>query len=317
MQSRAASAALVHHPLHTIHRSALSGLHPNTLDALIPYSPSQIRTAYGLNQLTLPNTDGHGITVAVVDPYGDLDSNSNDFMQSDLQGFSTLYNLPFSSSQLTVAFPDGKPPTVDPDFPTWAQETCLDVEWVHALAPGANILLVVSPNTDPSSIFDAIRYAGSHANIVSMSFGYGEDPSLLSNDRTSFSSPGVTYFVSSGDNGTLAPLEYPSTSPNVTAVGGTTLTIDTSGNYLSETAWSGSGGGPSLYESLPTYQEESVSGNKRQTPDISLDGDPETGVGIYFQGTFSPDIINAGTSLSAPMWAGIMARSSTPTGAHR
>src|SRR5262249_22602105 len=155
----------------------------------------------------------------------------------------------------------------------WASEIALDVEWAHAIAPGANILLVEATNNSFANLLAAVRFAASQPGVVavSMSWGGGEFSSETSFDST-FQTPaahgGVTFVASSGDAG--APASYPAISPNVLAVGGTTLNLDSSGNILSESAWSGSGGGISLFEAQPAYQNGiPQTSTSRANPDVA------------------------------------------------
>jgi subtilase family serine protease len=140
---------------------------------------------------------------------------------------------------------------------------------------------------------------------VSNSWGASEFSSETSYDGH-FAQPGVSFFVSSGDNG--LPAQYPSASRNVISVGGTRLNFN-GGTLVSETGWSGSGGGCSLYETATAAQSaysQANCGNKRATPDVSLDADPNSGVSVYdstaYQGQKGWFTIG-GTSASAPMWA--------------
>ena len=121
----------------------------------------------------------------------------------------------------------------------WALEISLDVEWVHAIAPGAKILLVEASSNSFTNLMAAEDYAKAHAQYVSNSWGGSEFSGEATYD-SHFAASGVSFFVSSGDNG--APAEYPSASPNVISVGGTTLNLDSSGAVTSETGWSGSAG---------------------------------------------------------------------------
>ena len=131
--------------------------------------------------------------------------------------------------------------------------------------------------------------------------------------------PGVTFVASTGDYGAADP-EYPAFSPNVVAVGGTSLTLNADNSYNSETGWGyysdsvgafiGSGGGISLYEPEPAYQQGVQSTGSRTTPDVSLVADPATGAWIadpYNLDPSNPFEIVGGTSLSAPAWAGLLA----------
>ena len=286
---------IVYQPIST---PPIFSLSPLTANASPPYSPVQIQGAYGLNSLILGNTTGAGITVAIVDAYGDPT------IQTDLQNFCSRFGLPYSgptasSPTLTVSYPSGMPQTSNSG---WALETALDVEWVHSVAPGAHILLVVAPNNS-NTLFTDVATASTGAPIVTMSWGGSEFSGETSYDSLYFSAAGVSYFASTGDSGAVV-LIYPSISPNVTAVGGTTLTIDTNNNWVSETGWSGSGGGVSGMEPLPTYQNSWVTSGNRSVPDVSALADPNTGVYVLENGSWYQV---GGTSLSSPLWAGFTA----------
>jgi len=279
------------------------------------YTPSQIQTAYGFNQVSLQSgPNGTGQTIAIVDAYDDPT------IQTDLRAFDSAFGL-MNPPSLKVVSQTGSttnlPPT-DPSANTqnnWEVEESLDVEWAHALAPGANIVLVEANSNNLSDLFAAVRTAASlpGVSVVSMSWG-GPEFSLESIFDSYFTTPaghqGVTFVASTGDSG--APSEYPAYSPNVLAVGGTTLNLAASGNYLSETAWSESGGGTSQYESQPVYQAGVVTQTttQRAAPDVAFDADPHTGVPIYDSfsfGTTTPWVQIGGTSVGAPSWAAVIA----------
>ncbi len=143
-----------------------------------------------------------------------------------------------------------------------------------------------------------------------MSFGRSEestDPSLNLLFTTPSGHAGVTFLASTGDSG--SPGEFPAYSPNVVAVGGTTLTIN-GNSYVSEVGWSDSGGGQSSYESEPTFQNGVQTSGYRQIPDVSFDADPNSGVAIYDSydyGSATPWIQVGGTSVASPCWAGLVA----------
>lgn len=259
------------------------------------YSPAKIKKGYGIDKLA---NAGAGQTIAIVDAYHDPN------IVDDLAVFDNQFGLP--AANLTVAYPDGQPNTDT----GWALETSLDVEWAHALAPEAQIILVEAKSASTSDLLSAINYANSqNVQVVSMSWG-GEENSALKNYDNYFRHSGTVYVASSGDNG--AGVNWPACSPYVVSVGGTTLTLDSSGNRTAETAWSGSGGGISSYESEPAWQTnlKISSGNKRAIPDVSFDANPSTGVAVYdslsYQGTSGWWEVG-GTSLSAPAWAGLIA----------
>src|SRR5262249_42588274 len=132
----------------------------------------------------------------------------------------------------------------------WALEISLDVQWVHAIAPGAKILLVEATSNSFKNLLAAEDYAAANASYVTNSWGGSESSGESAND-SHFVRAGVSFFASSGDSG--LPAEYPSASPNVISVGGTTLTLN-NGVLVSETGWSGGGGGCSAYENATTAQ---------------------------------------------------------------
>src|SRR5262249_28286556 len=149
----------------------------------------------------------------------------------------------------TKATPQGQP-AFDAG---WAGEIALDVEWAHAIAPGANILLVEARSSSLTDLLNAVKYAASQPGVSapSMSWGAGEFAGETVYDSV-FTQPGVTYVAAAGDNGAWGGAEWPASSPNVLSVGGSTLTLSSTGTYLGETAWSsyspwqyGSGGGAS------------------------------------------------------------------------
>ncbi|HEY1603438.1 MAG TPA: proprotein convertase P-domain-containing protein [Pirellulales bacterium] len=284
--------------------------------APVGFQPAQIRHAYGFDQVSVSGGivgDGSGQTIAIVDAYDTPN------ILSELQAFDAQFGIPDPPSFKRVA-QDGSTnyPPVDPrgaGVNNWELETALDVEWSHALAPGANILLVEAANNGPALDGIAVPFAASQpgVSVVSMSFGSSETPTEIGLDAD-FTTPaghtGVTFVASTGDGG--APGEYPAYSPNVLAVGGTTLSLNNQNQISSETGWSGSGGGISTIESQPGYQAGVVtqSTTQRTIPDVSLIANPSTGVTIYDSyngGTATPWEQIGGTSVSAPSWAAVIA----------
>jgi subtilase family serine protease len=267
--------------------------------------PSQIRHFYGFDSLSCEssNTCGSGQTIGIVDAFFDPN------IENDLNTFDTQFGLPTcttSNGCFTVATPQG----IQHTDRGWALEVSLDVEWAHAIAPGAKILLVESATNSFANLFGAVDYASARANQVSMSWGGSEFSSEASNDFH-FQVTGVTFFASSGDSG--HGIIYPSASPFVVSVGGTTLNLDRFGNFVSETAWSGSGGGISAFEKEPAYQTNfpiPSTGGFRGNPDVSYDADPSSGVAVFDslgdQG-FKDWIQVGGTSVGSPNWAALNA----------
>ena len=294
----------------------------------VGFTPAQIQKAYGIDSLLASGNGGQGQTVAIVDGY-DWPTAA-----TDLHNFDVQFGLPDPPSFTKVnEFGNPSPlPPVDPSGPgpnSDEVETALDVEWVHSIAPKASIILVecetftaADLQTPNSDVYKAIDTAANlpGVSVVSMSFGIPEfngEQNLDSNFLTPPGHQNVTFLASTGDSG--APGEYPAYSPNVVAVGGTTLTIDSSGNYISESGWSlgsdpgqpnsASGGGVSLYEPTPSFQSSNgVNYGARSIPDVSWLADPN--IGVYIVDTLDAPgeiLIAGGTSLAAPMWAGLIA----------
>jgi hypothetical protein len=267
------------------------------------YTPAQIRHAYGFDQVSYT---GSGTTIAIVDAFDDPN------IANDLHQFDLRFGLADPTFTRVNQSGGSTPPSADGG---WASEIALDVEWAHAIAPGANILLVEANDNSFTNLLTAVRFAAAQPGVVavSMSWGGGEFSGETSFD-SSFQTPaghaGVTFVASSGDAG--APASYPAASPNVLAVGGTTLQLDSSGNILGESAWSGSGGGLSAVEAQPAYQKGVVtqSSTQRANPDVSYDADPNTGFPVYDSfnnGTAAPWSQFGGTSDAAPQWAALIA----------
>ena len=321
----------------TVNISGNTILNALTSDGQTVYTPDQIRTAYGVNGLSL---DGTGQTIAIVDAYDNPDlANTVDTFDAMFGPTSTsasyyqLYGP--ASSFLTVVNQQGQTtnlPAVDPTgagASNWEMEEALDVEWVHAVAPGANIVLVEANSQSLSDLMTSVATAAGlpGVSVVSMSWGFTEGQDVLAQDEALYDSilttptghQGVTFVASTGDYGTADP-EYPAFSPNVVAVGGTSLTVNADNSYNSEVGWGGnssaqggtfigSGGGVSQYEAEPAFQTAVQTTGYRTTPDVSLVADPNTGTWIADTYNFAdnPWTIVGGTSLSAPSWAGLFA----------
>ena len=177
----------------------------------------------------------------------------------------------------------------------------------HAIAPQAKIILYEANTSNLSDLTAVVQAAAVQTGVTAVSMSWGQGQEDVGYD-SSFVSPGVTFLASSGDSG--SPADYPAYSPNVIAVGGTSLTLNTDNTYQSETAWSGSGGGQSVDESEPSYQLPVQTSNQREAPDVSFDANPQTGVAVcdsYDYGSGTPWIQVGGTSLAAPCWAGLVA----------
>jgi len=287
-------------PHYFIHQAAGASL---SLPPTTAFTPSQIRRAYGFD---LVANQGAGQTIALVDAYDDANA------ANDLSVFSKQFNLPACTAAngcFRQLYSSGRKPAANAN---WAVEISLDIEWAHAIAPQAKILLVEAPSNNLSDLLAGVDYAVRNgASVVSMSWTSAE----LSSERNldnHFVSTGVTFLAASGDSG--SGVNYPAASPDVIAVGGTSLTLDKSGNYSSESAWSGSGGGLSKYEYEPVSQAQFPIANDihgtRGVPDVSYNANPGTGYAIYdsvgvsgYSGWFQV----GGTSAATPQWAALIA----------
>jgi subtilase family serine protease len=249
-------------------------------------NPTNIKAAYNL-----PASGGQG-TVAIIDAY------DNPNVASDLQVFSSQFGLPTANLEVH------KMSSTVRGNVNWGVEIALDVQWAHAVAPNAKILLVEAQSASLSDLLSAVNYARNRADVVSvsMSWGASEFSSEISYDSYFTSQYGATFYASSGDSG--AGTSWPAASANVVSVGGTTLAFS-NGVVTSETAWSGSGGGVSAYEPKPAYQTN-VPYPNRAIPDVSYDADPNSGYAVYDSYGYGW-IVVGGTSAGAPQWAAIQA----------
>ncbi len=273
------------------------------------YTAAQVTHDYGLDAITFtsPNGqpkagDGSGETIALIEAYHDPN------VASDLHVFDQANGL--GDPSLTVVNQAGGATSA-----VWTSEEALDVEWAHAIAPGASLLVVEAASDSLANLLAAVDVARNTPGVVSvsMSWGFSETAGETAFDahfQTPAGHQGITCVAASGDYGAAGGPEYPSTSSRVLAVGGTTLAIDPAGNDLGEVAWSDSGGGHSPFEPEPTYQSPAQTSGHRSTPDVAFDGDPNTGVEVYYTpprgGSGSWETV-AGTSLGTPAWAAIIA----------
>jgi subtilase family serine protease len=309
------------------------------------YSPQQIHNAYGLTPLLQAGFTGAGQTIVIVDSFG------SPTIVQDLKTFDASYGLPDPPSFKVLA-PLGTVPfdPTDSVQVSWALETTLDVEWAHVMAPGAAIVLLTSPVAETEGVqglpqFLALeKYALNHklGKIISQSWGATENSLFDSAGQQVISDfedfyqdaahDGVTVLAGAGDGGTsnvdvnnnpypFPTVNFPASSPWVTAVGGTSLYADTSGKYLFETVWNdldgaAGGGGVSQQFSEPFYQYslpgsvQTTLNNYRGIPDVAYNADPLTPILIYlsFLGSDNAGFyFIGGTSEGSPQWAGIIA----------
>jgi subtilase family serine protease len=266
--------------------------------------PNAVRRFYGFERL---RGNGAGQTIAIIDAFDDPN------IESNLKVFTTQFGLPDCTTAngcFTKAYPGGQQPAINS---SWAVEIALDVEWAHAIAPGAKILLVEAVDNSFNNLLNAVNYAVAHgASVVSMSFAGTEFAQQTSFDST-FQVNNVSFVAASGDAG--AGVFYPASSPYVLAVGGTSPETNLAGAHYGESAWSYSGGGQSRYEMKPTPQLNfglRAGVPFRTVPDVAYMGDPVQGVAVYATNNVGSMPGGAwyqvgGTSAGSPQWAAILA----------
>lgn len=287
-------------------------------------TPASLACLYGLvsvvagcNPLTLTTVaSGGSRAIAIVDAY------DYPTALADLAAFSKQFGLPApTAATFTVAYQGSAKPGPDPycsmygGWSCWAAEAALDIEMAHAMAPAAHVYLVEANSNANADLLAAVKKAitlvqAAGGGEISMSWGGGEYSAETQSDST-FAGTNVIFFASSGDGeGTI----YPSVSPNVVAVGGTTVSRNPSTlAYQGEIGWEDTGGGYSVYEPRPAFQSSisTLVGAHRGVPDVSAVGNPRSGVWVYdsFDNTVAGVpyawSILGGTSVSAPLWAGI------------
>jgi subtilase family serine protease len=344
------------------------GNYPNPLPyAPCGYKPDQLRSAYGTASVVASGIDGSGVTVAIVDAY------ASPTIVSDATTYAQRNDPthPFKKSQFSQKayrpFVDGGPNRCDASG--WYGEETLDVEAVHAMAPGANIYFVGTKSCSNADFIPALNdlVDGHKADIVTNSYGnpgedYPADIRATLRIHTQAAIQGMGFYYSSGDSGDEADSGYggpvpaadwPASSPLATAVGGTSLGVDANGAVALEQGWTtgfssydpatktyapgprgsfryGAGGGPSRVFDQPDYQKGVVPNNlatgvgqpkRRVVPDVGMDGDPGTGFLVGQTQTFPEGVSYdeyriGGTSLSSPLFAGVMALADQRAGVH-
>jgi subtilase family serine protease len=300
------------------------------------YTPAQVRSAYGMP--ALPNFEatispaqtaamGAGQTIYLVTAFRDA------HIAHELAAFNTRFGLPpcqvrrLEPSQ-TLPLPAASPSGCEllvvantsaggisaalPDYNmAWAHEAALDVQWAHATAPLARLVLIEAQDGSLSSLLGAIKLANAMGSgVVSMSFGCPEGPWTDAVD-TLFSNDAMSYVAATGDTG--PEVAWPAVSPRVLAVGGTSLRYG-DGATRSEAGWSATGGGFSSFTAAPSYQTSTWPGLAGQVgrgvADVAFNADPNTGqyVARMAPGATTPTWTSAGgTSLATVQWAGLLA----------
>lgn len=297
---------------------------------VVVYTPAQIQLAYGYSTLPVGNPSNMGIYQGSGQVIVVIAAFHYAAVADDLNRFSRQFGLPICTVDASPTVTRAKPgdgcsiqvvyadrsgaqtattPVVNDG---WNAEAALDVQWAHAIAPLAKIVLIEAPTNNWADTSGAIQFAAKLAGIsaVSMSFGVPEWSSAPSYGAMMTGS--ATWVASAGDNG--RQVNFPASSKNVLAVGGTYL-----GNVSprAESAWAGSGGGLSAYETMPTWQSTvTIPGNaavasgatrikpKRGVPDVAYNASGNSAVYVMHNGAWYGA---SGTSAGAPQWAATVA----------
>ncbi|HEY0784348.1 MAG TPA: S53 family peptidase, partial [Acidobacteriaceae bacterium] len=319
----------------------------NAVNLPCGYTPQEVQAHYGLKAAYKAGYEGEGQTIVIVDGPSYAATVASDFAL-----FNKWTGLPNPASyNFHIVYPDGAPSPIELEYITdWTTEADLDVQWAHAMAPKARIVLLITPTQDWTEFEYAIQYAVKNhlGNVISNSYGY---PEFLYGKSTvegfeqvlkAAAAAGVTVNFSSGDSGDegtgnphAGGASYPATSAYATAVGGTTLNLLNPGGTYADTGWGvnesflsfgwtypldppyvagfvyGAGGGESTYIPKPAWQS-SVPGTGRQEPDIAAIADPGTGGIFVYYGSLSAI---GGTSLASPVFSGIWALALEKAGA--
>ncbi len=265
--------------------------------SLSGYIPSELQSAYSLGNASA--NSGGTMTVAIVDAYSDP------YLASNLATYRNQFGLKSCSSGcLTIVNQSGgtKLPRANSG---WGTEESLDVEMVSAICPNCHILVVEASSASFSNLGTAAKYAESHANVVSNSYGGSESSAELSYN-SDYSSSNSVVVASSGDSG--YGVEFPAAAPSVVSAGGTSLLqSSTTARGWSETAWSGAGSGCSGYEAEPSWQPKTSYCSMRTVADVSAVADPNTGVAIYDTYGQGGWIVVGGTSVASPLISSVFA----------
>ena len=296
----------------------------NPVSTPFGFGPADIQTGYNEPVHVRSALTGTGVTIAVETAY--------DYLDGDVQGYWGTFGVS-RTGYLIRKFVDD-PVNQGLPLPGQSDETTLDVQQTTSNARGANV--IVYEGVDPlNSTFDDIYEQTAidpRVDVVTTSWGsceVGSDPNEVAGDNDLFlqsAAEGQTKFAASGDNGSHdcgmnnppdglpgqpnpTNVDFPASSPWIGASGGTTLTLDPNRNYHAETAWSGSGGGSSVFFSLPKYQSPVptlASRAFRNVPDVSLDADPNTPYALFYLNSWALAV--GGTSAVAPNMAALYAQ---------
>ncbi|MFF7634771.1 peptidase S8 [Kitasatospora sp. NPDC008050] len=284
------------------------GVTPNAAPS--GYGPSDLLSAYNL-----PANGGAGQTVAIVDAYNDPNA------ESDLAVYRSQFGLPSCTTAngcFKKVSQTGSTTSLPSNNSGWAGEISLDLDMVSAIAPNAHIILVEAKTATTANLGTAVNEAVKlGAKFVSNSYGGSESSADPTYDSQYYNHPGVAITASAGDSG--YGVEYPAASKYVTSVGGTALSKASNARGWTESVWNtssteGTGSGCSVYDAKPSWQKDTGC-SKRTVADVSAVADPATGVAVYQTYGGSGWNVYGGTSVAAPLIAGVYADAGTPSAA--
>jgi subtilase family serine protease len=267
---------------------------PNATSGIAGYHPSDLRSAYAVT-----GSGSSSITIAIVDAYGYPNA------EADLAVYRAQFGLP-ACTTANGCFKKVNQAGLQGSYPRqntgWDQEQALDLDMVSAMCPNCKILLVQASSSSFAALAAAEQTAGLlGAHVISNSYGGGESGSQ--SYESFYNQPGRAITVSSGDSG--YGVQFPASSPHVTAVGGTSLNRASNTRGWAETAWSSAGSGCSSVYAKPTWQHDGLCA-ARMEADVSAVADPNTGVAVY--GPYAGKsywLVFGGTSVAAPLVAGV------------
>lgn len=313
-QNQGATRVSMYTPASSIERPEDAGVRAHTNyrirmeGASMTSSTPQGETPQSLREVYEQPDEGGRETIAIVDAY------HYPTARHDFNVFSRQFDLPTcdrDDSCFTVVFATGTQPALDPTG-GWEFEAAIDIEWAHAMAPNAKIVLVEAASNAANDLFAAVDVASSYVTKnggrgeVSMSWGFTEASFETLFDHHFSDTPNVVYVDAVGD--IAGQTHYPAVSPNVVSAGGTSILRSPSGRFLSETAWINDSGGPSAFEPKPTFQigVPHTDPTQRSTPDLSFVAD---NVAVYDSTPVNGNtgwFVASGTSISAPALTGVI-----------
>jgi subtilase family serine protease len=259
--------------------------------------PSDIRAAYNL-----AGTSAGGRTVAIVDAGGYANA------QSDLATFRSQYGLSSCTSGCFTKLDQNGGTSYPAEDSGWAEETALDLDAVSSACPDCKILLVEADDASFANLGKAVQTAAAQPGVAAISNSYGGGDASDGTYGKYYNFPGIAVTASAGDSGWQGA-SYPASSSSVVAVGGTTLSQDSSSRGWNESVWDGTGSGCSnLNSALPAAASAGTGCSGRAMNDLAADADPATGLGIY-DSDAGGWVQVGGTSLSSPLIAGMYALS--------